>query len=108
MKDAIIQVDKIDSPESVNECVYVEKGSITITQKATTSADKEYDYEDEVFEECDEESVAVSWENINLFIFVCGLQYFILRKCIMFLQKYFVVCIEHLCDLERVIWKGLT
>jgi hypothetical protein len=60
MKDAIIQVDKIDSPESVNECVYVEKGSITITQKATTSADKEYDYEDEVFEECDEESVAVS------------------------------------------------
>ncbi|RZC38127.1 hypothetical protein BDFB_007436, partial [Asbolus verrucosus] len=60
VKDVMIQVDETDSP-NVSRCVYVEKGSITITKKAgtsQTSVDKEFTYDDEVFEECDEESGA--------------------------------------------------
>ena len=62
MKNAMVQVSEIDSPESSNRCVYIEKESITITQKATSvdKQEKEYDYEDEIFEECDDESVAAT------------------------------------------------
>lgn len=63
-KDAIIQVEKIDSPESNSECIYIEKGSISIKEKQTQNEEKKdyskYEYEDEVFDECDEESVEAS------------------------------------------------
>lgn len=55
-KDVMVQVDPVDNEDCFNQCTYIEKNNIVITQKqSSTPTSKEDEYDNEVFEECDEE-----------------------------------------------------